>query len=139
MDRLNVSASFLITIGHGAGPEVLLLVSVTNPDGSPTKLVLPERNDDDCPIKVFVGLSAGFGTAAFPCKITDVETVYPPPPEFIGVTTGFIGVTIELALSDLGELHELGPSVFGVIVDTGSARGQALASSTGVAQVAKVG
>jgi hypothetical protein len=55
------------------------------------------------------------------------------------MTTGFIGMTIALAYPDLGELHELGPSVLGVIVDTGAARGQALASSPGVAQVAKVG
>jgi hypothetical protein len=59
MDLLNVSASFLIGIGTGEGSEVRLLVSVTNPDGSPTALSLPDPNDGEWPIKVFVGLSAG--------------------------------------------------------------------------------
>jgi hypothetical protein len=133
MDLLNVSASFLIGIGHGEGPEVRLLVSVTNPDGSPTALALPDPDDNgEWPIKVFVGLSARFAAASFPCKITAVETIYPPEP-------GFFAMTIALVFPDIGELHEMGPSVLSVIVDNGAARGQALASSAGVARIADVG
>lgn len=130
MDRLVVAGSFLITIGHGSGPEVNVLVSVTNPDGSPTVLALPDPDDRGAkwPIEIFVGLSAMFGTAAFPCVITGVEAIYPPP-------SGFYGLTVELRWSDLPRLDKIAPSTLGIIVDTGSARGQALAVSAGVAKV----
>jgi hypothetical protein len=130
MEQLTVEGSFLITIGHGAGPEVVVLVSVMNADGTPTKLDLPKPEDPgaDWPIDIFVGLSAMFGTAAFPCKIVDVEDVFPPP-------AGFYGLTIELAFSDLPRLDKIAPSTLGIVVDTGTARGQCLASSSGVAGV----
>jgi hypothetical protein len=129
MDSLNVQGSFLITIGHGAGPEVNVLVSVSDPDGSPTVIDLPDPRDPnaDWPIEVFVGLSAMFGTAAFPCKITEVESVYPPP-------QGFYGFVVELAYKDLPRLDSIGPSTLGIVVRTSTGRGQALAGSTGVAR-----
>jgi hypothetical protein len=132
MDHLTVAGSFLITIGHGAGPEVMLLVSTTNPDGMATKLTLPDPSDREAkwPIEVFVGLSAMFGTAALPCIITAVESIYPPP-------SGFYGLTVAMRYPDVPKLDKIGLSTLGIIVDTGSARGQALAGSSGVAQVAQ--
>lgn len=132
MNHLTVAGSFLITIGHGAGPEVVVLVSVTNPDGSALKLALPGPSNPEAkwPIEIFVGLSAMFGTAAFPCVITAVETIYPPP-------SGFYGLTVAMSYRDVPRLDTIGLSTLGIIVDTGSARGQALASSSGAAQVAQ--
>jgi hypothetical protein len=57
-----------------------------------------------------------------------LAVIYPPP-------ACFHELTIELRWHDLPKLHEIAPSTLGIIVDTGSARGQALAVSPGVAKV----
>ncbi len=112
----------MITIGHGDGPEVIVFLSVGNLDGTPVAL-----DPDALPIEIFTGLTAMFGTSSFPCEITDVQNVYPPP-------AGFVGFTVELKwASELGRLATLGVAALGVVVDNGTDRGQGVIVSAGAA------
>ena len=129
MAGLDVSGAFMLTIGHGEGPEVNVALSIRNDDGTPTVLSLPDPDDSGAtwPIRIFTGLSAKYGTAAFPCVVTDVEDVVPPP-------AGFVGLVVELEHSrEVGRLAGLGLGALGVIVEDGSARGQTVITGTGAA------
>jgi hypothetical protein len=120
MGQLSVSGAFTITIGHGDGPEVKAFVSATRDDGSPAPF--DPRSDE---LEVFTGLTAMFGTASFPCEVTAVESIYPPP-------AGFTGVTLELAwVEELGRLNTLGLAALGVIVASGGDRGQGVLTFAG--------
>jgi len=112
----------MITIGHGDGPEVIVFLSVCNLDGTPMVL-----DPDALPIEIFTGLTAMFGTSSFRCEVTDIQNTYPPPP-------GFLGFTVELeSVGELGRLATLGVAALGVVVDTGTDRGQAVIVSAGAA------
>ena len=120
MDDLTVSGAFMITIGHGSGPEVIAFIAAEAPDGSPVAV-------DADRLEVFTGLTAMFGTAAFPCEVVSVESIYPPP-------IGFLGCTLELRWSDeLGRLASLGVASLGVVVTNDSGRGQGVITSAGAA------
>lgn len=122
MDKLTVSGAFMITIGYGEGPEVNVSIGVSADDGSPVHL-----DADDLPIEIFTTLTAMFGTSAFPCVITDVQSTFIPP-------AGFYGFRIQLTWEkELGRLNTLGLGALGVIVDTGTARGQAVIGPVGAA------
>ena len=121
MDALAVSGAFMITIGHGAGPEVVAFISASAADGTPISLE-PER------LEIFTGLTAMFGTGSFACDIVDVESTLPPP-------AGFVGLILELrSVSEVGHLASLGVAALGVIVTTDTARGQGVIASAGAAK-----
>src|SRR5262249_54161199 len=114
--KLDVSAHFLITIGHGSGPETELVVATNREDGSPVDLAFP-KNPNDGPVEVFISLSTTWG-AFLTIALTVVAVAKQRP--------GFCGLRVT-GPADLPPLENLGISVLGVIVDTGKERGQALA------------
>ena len=116
MKKLDVSAHFLITIGHGSGPETELVVATNREDGSPVDLAFP-KNPNDGPVEVFISLSTTWG-AFLTIALTVVAVAKQRP--------GFCGLRVT-GPADLPPLENLGISVLGVIVDTGKERGQALA------------
>jgi hypothetical protein len=122
MAELSVAGAFMITIGTGQGPEVKVFVSANYPDGSPFHF------DSSAPqVEIFTGLTAMFGTSSFPCDVTEVQTIYPPP-------NGFVGLTVELRwVRELGRLSTLGLGALGVIVADGSDRGQGVIGPVGAA------
>ena len=122
MDELSVQGAFMITIGHGAGPEVVAFVSACQSDGTPVDM----NPGGDPPVEFFTGLTAMFGSSSFPCKIVDVQSTFPPPP-------GFLGRTLENTFSDLPKLAGLGLGALGVVVDTGSGRGEGVIGPVGAA------
>ena len=127
MAELDVSGSFLITIGRGAGPETWVVISVSSEDGMPKLLDFnyPGQPDSEHPAQVFVALSAMFSTFAIPLRIV----------EFQPMPLGFYGLRVE-APSDLGvRLEATRPSALGVVIDDGTDHGQALACSCGGAEV----
>jgi hypothetical protein len=129
MQELIVSGAFMITIGHGDVPEVVMFLSTQNADGTPAQLQLPDPDDPDAtwPIEVFTGISARFGTASIPCVVVEVESVLTPPP-------GFVGLTLETRnVDEVGRLADMGVTAFGVIADTGAARGQGVIASADAA------
>ncbi len=129
MASLDVSGAFMLTIGHGEGPEVNVALSIRNEDGTPTVLALPDPKDLEAswPIQIFTGLTAMFGTSAFPCVVTDVQDVFAPPP-------GFAGLVVDLEHSrELGRLAGLGLGALGVTVEDGPNRGQTVITGTGAA------
>jgi hypothetical protein len=122
MAELDVSGSFLITIGRGSGPETWVEVAANNEDGTPVQL--PSKADDQS-ISIFVVLSAMFGAFEIPLKVVEVQ----PQP------LGFAGYRVE-APSDLGvTLDSIRPATMGIVLDTGSDRGQGLACSCAGAEV----
>jgi len=123
MDQIAVDGAFMVTIGRGAGPEVVAFIRATDPDGSPVVF-----DHQDPGLEIVTGLSAMFGTASFPCEITDVETIFPPPP-------GFIGVTVDLRNpGELGgNLAHIGPAALGVTLTRSSGRGVGVLVSAGAA------
>ncbi len=126
MAHLDVSGNFLITIGHGAGPEMLVVLSVCQEDGDPKRLDFGEPPDAQHPVDVFVALSAMFGELEIPLKIVKVQS---------GPQKGFYVLRVE-GPGDLGvRLEQTRPSVLGIVVDDGTDRGQALACSCGGATV----
>ena len=131
MDQCIVSGSFTVTIGHGAGPRLIMAVSAQNADGSPNRLTLPKLGtpEDEWPVRFYTALSAMFGTSSFECKVTEIQTTFPPP-------DGFIGVELELRNADElgGSLVGIGPTAFAVIVDDGTSRGQSVVTGSGVIQ-----
>jgi len=113
MPELTVSGAFTVTIGFGQGPEVVAFISACKQDGTPA-VFDPKSNE----LQVFTGLTAMFGTSSFPCVVTDVQSTYPAPP-------GFVGVTLQLKWAEeLGRLNTLGPAALGVIVEADGDRGQ---------------
>jgi hypothetical protein len=122
---LDVSGNFLITIGHGDGPEMVVVLSVCQEDGNPKDLHFGEPPHVQSPVDVFVVLSAKFGETALPLRVVRVT---PMGPGYYGLRVG--------APSDLGvRLEQTRPSVLGIVVDDGTDRGQALACSCGGADV----
>ncbi|RXZ72923.1 hypothetical protein [Agromyces albus] len=113
MAELTIAGAFTVTIGHGDGPEVIAFISACRPDGSAAQF---DPQSDE--LQIFTGLTAMFGTSAFPCEVTDVQSSYSPPP-------GFVGVTLQLTwMEELGRLNTLGVAALGVIIDAHGDRGQ---------------
>ena len=125
MANLDVSGNFLITIGHGEGPETNVVLSVSDEDGKPKFLDFPDPPDSRQPAHVSVVLSAMFGAFQISLRIVEV----------MPMETGYYGLRVE-APSDLGvRLEQTRPSVLGIVVGDGTDRGQALACSCGGADV----
>jgi hypothetical protein len=125
MAELDVSGSFLITIGRGNGPETWLALSANSEAGKPVVLKFPKELGGDGPVEVFVALSAMFGAFPVPLHVVEVETQ----------PLGFYGLRV-VAPGDLGaKLEAMRPSTLGVIVTTKTDRGQGLACSCGGAEV----
>ncbi len=123
--KLGVSGSFLITIGHGAGPETEVVLSVSDQDGNPKLLDFREPPSDEQPVRVFVALSAMFGAYEISLRIVEVRTL----------ETGFYGLRVEAPKSEVGRLENMRPSALGIVVDDGTDRGQALVCACGGADV----
>ena len=125
MAELDVSGSFLITIGRGSGPETWLSISVSDEDGQPGTIHFPKKLGGDGPVQVFVALSAMFGAYPVPLDVVEVESQ----------PAGFYGLRV-VAIGGLGvKLEDMRPSTLGVTVTTKQGRGQALACSYGGAEV----
>jgi hypothetical protein len=74
MAELDVSGTFLITVGRGiTGPETWLVLSVNNEDGTPKILNFPKNLDERQPVYVFIALSAGLGPIEVPLRIAEVQ------------------------------------------------------------------
>jgi hypothetical protein len=126
MPDLDVSASFLTTIGHGAGPETWVFLSVNNEDGQPVLLDFPSPPQGlPSPVTVFVGLSAMFGVADLPLRIVEVQ----PMP------LGFYGLRVEGTDQFDKDISQVSPSTLGIVVESDAGRGQALACDCGVVGV----
>lgn len=120
MAKLDVSGSFLITIGRGNGPENWVVLSVNDQTGAPV-------NPHESQIEVFVVLSAMFGAFQIPLHIAEFQDSPMPP--------GFINFRVTVP-GDLGQsLHAIRASTLGVTVTTKTDRGQAMICPCGVAQV----
>jgi hypothetical protein len=128
MAELDVEGGFIITIGTGKGPETWVMVSVTDEHGKPVTLNIVPGDLSPQPISIFVALSAAFGAAMLPLYIQDVQTIYTQP--------GFYGVRVE-GPEDFGSIENNGVTTIAIIVDTGKARGQALACACAKAEVTK--
>ena len=129
MDAFKVEGSFTVTIGYGSAPRLIMALSIQQVDGSPASLALPDVGEhfDKWPIKVETALSAMFGTNSFECDITHVQ---------IGLPDGCWGLELELRHKDAlgGSLVGIGPTAFYVVVEDGSARGQAVVTGSVVLQ-----
>lgn len=127
MAELDVSGSFLITIGRGAGPETWVVISVSSEDGKPKLLNFPKKPDGQQPASVFVVLSAMWGAHEIPLRIVEVRQQEP----------GFYGLRVEPSSNDaaVDRLEAIRPSTLGIVIDDGTDRGQALACSCGAAEV----
>jgi hypothetical protein len=113
MAHLELSGSFLITIGHGAGPETLLELAANRDDGSPFDLASLDRDA----VRFFVALSAMFGSFRIDLNIVNVTHQAP----------GFAAYELKVP-SDLGAtLDGIHPGTIAVVVDDGTDRGQTLA------------
>jgi len=124
MAELDVSGSFLITVGRGQGPETWVVVSVNNQDGTPVDLKFPKHLQEG-PVHVFVALSAMLGPSEIPLYIVEVQPM----------ESGFCGLRVQ-APSDLGvKLEDVKPSSLGIVVTVKKDRGQALACDCGAAQI----
>nr|AUN37603.1 hypothetical protein [uncultured bacterium] len=121
MAKLDVSGSFLITIGRGNGPETWVVLSVNDQDGAPV-------NPHESQIEVFVAMSAMFGSFAISLHISDFQNPSSP--------MGFCNFRVTLP-SGLGSttLHSAGISTLGVVVTTKTDRGQALICDCGKAEI----
>ena len=128
MAKLDVSGTFLITIGHGEGPDTWIALSVSSDDGNPKSLDFqdPDPQDPfaDQPVDVFVALSAMFGAFRIGLRIVEVQEQEP----------GFYALRV-VGPSDLSHIEQTRPSTLGIVVDDGTDRGQALACSCGAADV----
>jgi hypothetical protein len=124
--KLDVSGSFLITVGGGAGPDTWIALSVSSDDGNPKSLDFqdPQSPLSDQPVDVFVTLSAMFGAFRITLRIVEVQEQEP----------GFYALRVE-GPSDLSHIELTRPSTLGIVVDDGTDRGQALACSCGAADV----
>ena len=119
MAQLNVEGAFLITIGHGSGPETIVVISVSDGEGRPVIVDLDQE------VEAFVALSAMFGNFAIPLRIVDHQ----PMP------LGYYGFRVE-APKDLGvDVYETVPATLGIVVEKGGDRGQTLACSCEGARV----
>jgi hypothetical protein len=118
---LDIQGAFLITIGHGQGPETELALSVAREDGTP---VLIDFNEDR--VDVFLALSAMFGAFSIPLRIVNVQ----PMP------LSFWGLRLE-APDDLGvTLVATVPAALGIVIETEDGdRGQGIACSCAGAHV----
>jgi hypothetical protein len=113
MAEVNVVGSFLITIGHGAGPEMWVAVSASRQGSA---LDLPS-DPDDRSIELSVKLSAMFGPLSIPLRIAEV---YPQG-------LGFAAYRV-MAPNDLGvTIDRTRPATVGIVVDDATDRGQTLA------------
>src|ERR1041385_1631845 len=124
MAELDVSGSFLITIGRGDGPETWVVVSANQEDGTPVSFSFP-KNPQRGPVHIFVALSAMFGAYEIPLTIVETQSMEP----------GFCGLRVR-APTDLGAtLKDIRPSSLGIVVTVEMDRGQALACDCGGAEV----
>jgi len=124
MAELDVSGSFLITIGRGDGPETWVIVSTNDENGKPMLFKFPKHLEEG-PVRIFVALSAMFGAYEIPLTIKEWQPM----------EAGFCGLRVA-APSDLGvKLHQLRPSSLGIVITAGKNRGQALACDCGGADV----
>jgi hypothetical protein len=126
--ELDVSGSFIITIGTGKGPETWVMVSVMHENGKPTVLNLAPEDSTQGPVSIYVALSAAFGAAVLPLYIREVQTIYTQP--------GFYGLRVE-GPADFGQIENNGVTTLAIVVDTGKDRGQTLACACGKAEVTK--
>ena len=125
MAELDVSGSFLITIGRGNGPETWLSLSVNSEDGQPVAIDFPKTLGGDGPVEVFVTLSAMFGPFPIPLHVVEVQSQ----------PLGFYGLRV-VAPGDLGaKLEAMRPATLGVVVTPKTDRGQGLACACGGARV----
>jgi hypothetical protein len=126
MAALTVSGAFIITIGHGQGPETWVAILTTYEDGKP--FAFPEK-PDEMPVTIFIALSPMWGAWFIPLKIVDVQDqVFQVP--------GFCGVRVDHEWGDMPALDHMKPSTLGIVVETREDRGQALACSCHPADVA---
>lgn len=124
MAELDVSGSFLITIGRGQGPETWVVVAANYENGKPVAFKFPKHLLEG-PVRIFVALSAMFGAFEIPLIIKEIQAM----------EDGFCGVRVQ-APDDLGvKLDSIRPSSLGVVVTVGKDRGQALACDCGGAKV----
>jgi hypothetical protein len=120
MAKLDISGSFLITIGRGDGPETWVVLSITDDTGAPV-------NPHESQIEMFVALSAMFGAFQISVHIADFQSTGFPP--------GYCSFRIAIP-GDLGQsLHSIRASTLGVTVTTKTHRGQAMICDCGVAEV----
>jgi hypothetical protein len=129
MAELDVSGTFLITSGRGAGPETWVIISVNNEDGTPKLLNFRDNPGYHRPAYVFIALSAMFGVYEIPLDIAEIRPL---------LALGFYGLRVEINPSyGLGDtrLESTRPSTLGIVIDDGADRGQALACSCGGAEV----
>jgi hypothetical protein len=128
MPELDVSGAFLITIGHGAGPETEVAISANYEDGKPyefPKSLKPE----EMPVRIFIALSPMWGAWFIPLKIVAViDQVHDEP--------GFCGVRVDHEWGEMPSLDDMKPATLGIVVDDGRDRGQGLACSCRLAEVA---
>jgi hypothetical protein len=126
MAKLDVSGAFFITIGMGSGPHTWVTLSANNDDGTPYRF--PDE-PEELPVSVFLALSPSMGAYIIPLDIVErrIDFSYP----------GFCGVRVEIREgffgSESSSLDDFHPATLGIVVDTGAARGQALACSCGAA------
>jgi hypothetical protein len=125
MAELDVSGAFIITIGHGSGPEVEVAISANYEDGKPYDF---PRELEKMPVSIFVALSPMWGGWFLPLKIVKViDQAHSVP--------GFCAVRVENEWSDIPPLDQVKPATLGIVVDDGADRGQCLACSCGPAEV----
>ncbi len=121
MAELDIQGAFLITIGHGAGPETELALSVAREDGTPAPIDFDRDRVD-----IFLALSAMFGAFSIPLRIVNVQ---PGPLSFWGLrleAPGDLGVTLAATV----------PAALGIVVETQDGdRGQGIACSCDGAHV----
>ncbi len=126
MAELDISGSYLVTIGRGAGPETWLFLSVQHADGTPALLNFPDPATGAAgPVDVFVGLSAMFGAFDLPVRIVEVQ----PMP------LGFYGLRLEGTDEFDRDIAKVSPTTLGIIVSSGGDRGQGIACACSVGTV----
>src|SRR5438093_9410522 len=124
MAELDVQAMFTLdTSNYPPGP-LWLALSVSTSDGLPVILEFPNSAypGRTWPVKGIVLTSEGLG--GVPVKVQFTNVIYSSPFEFPGL------YTLDVASADpdiSAPLAELRPLAIGVIVESGSDRGQALA------------
>jgi hypothetical protein len=121
MGHLEISGSFIITIGHGAGPETLVEVCASHDDGTPYDL-LSAKGDQ---VRFFVALSAMFGSYRIDLDVVDVDHQ----------DAGYAAYQVKVP-NDLGvTLDKIRPSTIAIIISDGTDRGQNIACGCAGAEV----
>ncbi len=125
MARLDVSGSFIVTVGYGAGPVAWVVVCVSDENGKPYPLSIP-TDPNNGPVQIFIALSAILGPTKIDLRITDTA------PQGVG----YYWFAVEPPADVGGNLAGMGVSSLGIIVNDGSSHGQGLGCACAPATVA---